>query len=1290
MTGASSNSVHWIRCGEFANLSEETAVKGILQYLDSVPTKPRWLVLSNVMVVGKALEGPDEMDVVAVGPTGLFAIEVKHWDQVYIERHPTTASSEARKAEMKARKLAGLVRQKGLKTWVQSCLLLTKDTRKLPSSIDGVPVHTVATLDVLFATGTGDPLTHAVQNQIVRLLAPAAETRLSGRLQSFAGIDHLRLVTPPGERFHRVYEGLRAHGQEPVLLHWFDLTASPVKQSEHLARRAFESYRALQKEPCVPRIVDSFQAAPDYPGEVFFYTVEDPKAPALKDRAKDPQWTILQRMRFASRCIKAVRALHVPQDNSRRPVVHRALSPSTILVTSDDEPILVGFEWAHVAGLETISVAANPGERHEEAWIPPEVAEKGLQAADAASDVYAVCASLATTLGESAEALDILSQGTHPDPAQRVGLEVLAEQLDTLEKNLAPPHVSAPEVSAQFWSEGTLVHLRDGDNHATGYRIIAKLGSGGMGTTYKAVETVQKSGEELGLYVLKTVHRETEAEAILAAYRHARPYVGNGSAKVYEIADEWSPSRPVAVLEWVEGAPLDRYATILELCAGDLNRALDDMLVGWLISLGHALAPLHRNGLVHGDVTPTNIIVGGDGDRVTLTDYDGVTQVGHPLALFNPSFASPSVRQHHPVSCADDIVSLAASLYYALTEKMPFTWDGAVDLARGLDLTDPIFADLPHVSEFLGRATTPGADFRDADDALAFIETILAGRPEPNGVPFVVDRRQRQVVERLHDILAVYPGSSHGNAEARGLDSAFAWETYVETELDRRLLDYVKDGAVHLVVLLGNAGDGKTALLQRLVRVLTDNTTPSAERIWQQTLPNGRLLYINFDGSAAYRGRSSSDLLDELFAPFLTQDWGDRRLHILAINSGPLKQWLAEAPEQSRVVQDLTAALAGNPVADANIRVIDLNDRSLVGTITDGELRSDFVDAVIDRFLGGSGQTDPWQVCRSCSAQDRCTAYASVTSLRDPVTGRQIRDRLARALQMVHQRGEVHITARELRATVSFGFFGTDSCEDLHGDPDRCPDPFYKRFFDPDAQYRQGELLAELAWLDPALEVEPELDRLLLKRDADLAAMRRASYFLASEPDRVPALHQSRYYDLFQRASDLASAQPEDVLAKLLRGLSSVGTLPPPALQAATGLCLQVPGRAETETVFWVEKEFERFRLQAPANPAGLACLPTRLELLYTPTRGSPSILPLTLELFEFLMALADGSQLAADPRSVDVYARLAVFLQQLAEEDRRRLYGWNPLDPETVYVVQAAGGVGQSAFVDIAPRRVG
>ena len=71
-------------------------------------------------------------------------------------------------------------------------------------------------------------------------------------------------------------------------------------------------------------------------------------------------------------------------------------------------------------------------------------------------------------------------------------------------------------------------------------------------------------------------------------------------------------------------------------------------------------------------------------------------------------------------------------------------------------------------------------------------------------------------LEWVHQLRGLYRNSATGNADNRGLDSAFARDTYIRTLLDRSLLPDIVGGKRQLVFLTGNPGDGKTAFLEKV------------------------------------------------------------------------------------------------------------------------------------------------------------------------------------------------------------------------------------------------------------------------------------------------------------------------------------------------------------------------------------------------------------------------------------------------------------------------------------------
>ena len=192
-----------------------------------------------------------------------------------------------------------------------------------------------------------------------RLLEPKSAVALDGSLRRFAGYVNLELRTPKTERFHRVYAGVHSARQDRVVLHVYDLSARDDANAEKVARREFEALRRLQLHDWAPRILDSFQDAPGYSGEMRFFTVVDPAAPSIEKRKPDASWATLTRLVFARNAVRALRELHDAGADDA-PVAHRNLTARTILVRHDGKPIFTGFEWSKIPSDVSIASSGAP------------------------------------------------------------------------------------------------------------------------------------------------------------------------------------------------------------------------------------------------------------------------------------------------------------------------------------------------------------------------------------------------------------------------------------------------------------------------------------------------------------------------------------------------------------------------------------------------------------------------------------------------------------------------------------------------------------------------------------------------------------------------------------------------------------------------------------------------------------------------------------------------------------------------------------------------------------------
>jgi hypothetical protein len=534
----------------------------------------------------------------------------------------------------------------------------------------------------------------------------------------------------------------------------------------------------------------------------------------------------------------------------------------------------------------------------------------------------------------------------------------------------------------------------------------------------------------------------------------------------------------------------------------------------------------------------------------------------------------------------------------------------------------------------------------------------------------------------------------------------------VETALEETLANDISERRVRLVILCGNAGDGKTALLQHLAARLGLGKHRSSDRILEGRVLNGPLVSMNLDGSASWRGRSADEILDEFLALFQVGVPNQDIVHLLAINDGRLLEWVeGYKGRHGGNETPLTTALCellqqGTVTQESHIRFISLNQRSLVGGITsdEKEIETNFLERLMDHLYGGEMADKIWSPCLTCSAKDRCEVFRAarlfgpdtLPALMEPMVQLHARRRLFEALQAVHLRGDTHITMRELRSALVYILFGTHFCDDYHSETEFSVLSYWDRAFSANSPSRQGEVLGELARFDPALEAHPQIDRHLLSKpvadsaktaphypNLTLESARRRAFFewIPEEIEQVAGdcnaldLARGRHLRDFKELPLDDEHKLAEVCEKLCKGISRLEDLPPQALDRPSVVPLRVTPRTPTETAFWVEKPLNAFRLEAdlPPNTPGIERLHRQAYLVYRYRNGhDEERLRMGAELFHLLLELADGYQLG-DVSTDDTFAHLSIFVQRLVREDERDLLAWSPMQDESIYQVSAA-----------------
>jgi Nuclease-related domain len=377
--------VDHLPCGAFVNASEKKAFDYIRARLQSELGNDRFLVLTNVVHSVSANAPADEIDMIILGPAGVQVIEVKHWDRNYLRRNKWVAEQEVDKLELKTRKVATRLRAACRSLGrIDGKLLLTRQSGTLREQIRGISLYALEDWKALINLDRPHQLSADQLDALAEVIEPRANVALRGEMSRLGNIVELNRLTPEDERFDRVYRGRHRLTQDRVILHLYDLSVEATTGADAVARRAFDVLLRLQKSPWLPRLIDSLQELPNYPGELLFFTIADSDAPTLADRAVDPRWNLDERLAFAANALQALSELHEPPEQPDAGVIHRTITPGVIRVRPGNRPLFVDWRLAKLPGHTTIASAAKT---FDNVWMPPEVRSGGLAAADRRSDV---------------------------------------------------------------------------------------------------------------------------------------------------------------------------------------------------------------------------------------------------------------------------------------------------------------------------------------------------------------------------------------------------------------------------------------------------------------------------------------------------------------------------------------------------------------------------------------------------------------------------------------------------------------------------------------------------------------------------------------------------------------------------------------------------------------------------------------------------------------------------------------------------------------------------------------
>jgi serine/threonine protein kinase len=280
--------------------------------------------------------------------------------------------------------------------------------------------------------------------------------------------------------------------------------------------------------------------------------------------------------------------------------------------------------------------------------------------------------------------------------------------------------VSVPEVA-----ENQMVDNR--------YRVIGRLGSGGMADVWCAEDThLQRR------VALKVLHHRfaQDTEFVERFRREAESAAGLQHPNVVGVFDRGAVNGTYYIaMEYLEGR------TLKELIDVGLPQATSLSIVRQILE---AARFAHRHGIVHRDLKPQNVIVDNEG-HATVTDFgiaragvSEITQTGSVMGTAH--YLSPEQAQGLEVTPSSDLYSVGVILYETLTGRVPFEGDSTVAVALKQVSQSPQRPSAlnPEVSPALDAvvmralAKDPAQRFADAE---GFIAALDAAERDPSSAP---------------------------------------------------------------------------------------------------------------------------------------------------------------------------------------------------------------------------------------------------------------------------------------------------------------------------------------------------------------------------------------------------------------------------------------------------------------------------------------------------------------------------------------------------------------------------
>jgi eukaryotic-like serine/threonine-protein kinase len=264
------------------------------------------------------------------------------------------------------------------------------------------------------------------------------------------------------------------------------------------------------------------------------------------------------------------------------------------------------------------------------------------------------------------------------------------------------------------------------------YRIVRKLGTGGMADVYLAED--QELGRRVAIKILNDRHAADD-QFIERFRREAKNAAGLSHPNIVSIYDRGTAEGTYYIaMEFLDGRSLKEM--IVGRGPAPVRTAID-----YARQILAAVGFAHRNGIVHRDIKPHNVLVSPEG-RLKVTDFgiarSGASQMTEVGSIIGTAqYLSPEQARGSPVDQTSDLYSVGVVLYEMLTGQVPFTGDTPLEIAMKHLSAVPkppseLRPDVPHDLDLIvlrALAKNPEERYQTAEEMDADLARVAEGLP---------------------------------------------------------------------------------------------------------------------------------------------------------------------------------------------------------------------------------------------------------------------------------------------------------------------------------------------------------------------------------------------------------------------------------------------------------------------------------------------------------------------------------------------------------------------------------